>query len=236
MSRVHSKTGRVLVNAYHLSGDIKSWRYEHRRNYGELTNLLSTGEEWIPGQLAGSVGLTGNFNSGAGNISTVLDTAAATAAGLLITICPEGLTAGTIALIADGNVSARSVDSAVKDAVALSVDGTPNDGVDMGVLLHALTAETADSNGSSVDNAASSAGGGVSSLHVTAFSGLTNIVIKVQHSTDNSSWSDLITHATVTGTTWERKLVTGTVNRYVRAWWDVTGTGSTTFALAFARR
>lgn len=236
MSRVHSKSSRVLVNSSHLSGDIKSWRYEHRRGYGEVTNLLSTGEEWIPGQLAGSVGLVGNFNSGAGNISTVLDTASAAAAGLLVTVAPEGLTVGTLALISDGNVSARSVDSAVKDAVALSITGTPNDGVDMGVWLHALSAETADSNGTGVDNAASSAGGGVGVVHVTAYSGLTSIALKVQHSTDNSVWTDLVAFTSVTATTWERKLVTGTVNRYTRAFWDVTGTGSCTFAMAFARR
>lgn len=236
MARVHSKSSRVLVNASHLSGDVKSWQFEHRRNYGEVTNILGTGEEYTPGQLAGSVGIVGNFNSGAGNFSAVMDTAAATEAGLLVTIAPAGLTAGSLAFIADGNMSARSVDAAVKEAVAVSVTGTPNDGVDMGVLLHALTAETADGNGSGVDNAASSANGGVGAIHVTAYSGLTSISLKVQHSTDNSVWADLITFTSVTATTWERKAVTGTVNQYVRAWWDVTGTGSCTFLMAFARR
>lgn len=236
MSRTHGKNSRVLVNSSHLSGDINGWRFEHRRNYGEVTNLLSDGEEFIPGQLAGAVQLQGNFNSGAGNITAVLDTAAAAEGGLLTTILPEGLTVGTFAFIAEGNVSAREVPAAVKDAVKMTIDGTPNDGVDWGVLLHGLTAETADGNGTGVDNTAASSNGGVASLHATAYTGLTSIVVKIQHSTDNSSWSDLITFATVTATTWERKTVTGTANRYVRAWWDVTGSGSCTFAVAFARR
>lgn len=236
MSRAHTKNSRVLVNSAHLSGDIRGWRLEHRRSYGEVTNLLNDGDTWIPGLLAGAVGLTGNFNSGAGNITAVLDTAAAADAGLLTTIAPEGLTVATLALMSEGNVSARSVDSQVKDAVSMNVEGTPNDGVDIGVLLHGLTAETADGNGTGIDNAASSAGGGVGNVHVTAYSGLTSIVIKVQHSTDNSAWADLITFTTVTGTTWQRSTVTGTVNRYVRAFWDVTGSGSCTFLLAFARR
>lgn len=236
MARVHSKSGRVLVNSSHLSGDVKSWQFVHGRSYGEVTNILGVGEEWLPGQLNGSVGIVGNFNSGAGNFSTVMDTAAGTEAGFLATIAPEGLTVGALAFIADGNVSARSVDAAVKEAVAVSITGTPNDGVDMGVLLHGLSAETADGNGTGVDNAASSANGGVGVVHVTAYSGLTSIDLKVQHSSDNVSFSDLVTFTSVTATTWERKLVTGTVNRYVRASWDVTGTGSCTFLMAFARR
>lgn len=236
MSRLHSKSSRVLVNSSHLSGDVKSWNFEHRRNYGEVTNILGGGEEWIPGQLAGSVGIVGNFNSGAGNFSTVMDTAAASEAAFLATVAPAGLAVGALAFIADGNISARSVDAAVKEAVAVSITGTPNDGVDMGVWLEVMTPRTADGNGTGVDNAASSANGGVASVHVTAFSGFSGVVLKVQHSTDNSAWSDLITFTTATGTTWERKAVTGTVNRYVRALWDVTGSGSITLAMAFARR
>jgi hypothetical protein len=235
MGRVHSKSTRVVVNAAHLSGDVNSWRWVHRRNYGTLTNLLSGGAEYIPGQLAGAVSIVGNFNSGAGNFTTILDSAAATEAGMLTTIT-DGSSIGSIALISEGNVSGRSVNSSVMEAVKMTVDGTPNDGVDMGVTLHVLGAETADGQATSVDNAAASANGLVASMHCTAFSGLTNIVLRVQHSTDNSSWSDLITFTTVTGTTWQRSTSSGTVNRYLRAWWDVTGTGSATFLIAAARR
>lgn len=236
MARKHTSGSRVLVNSTHLSGDIKGWRFEHRRSYGDVTNLLSAGDQFIPGLLAGGIGLMGNFNSGAGNITAILDTAAAAEGGILTTILPEGLTVGSLAFIGEGNVSARAVDANVKEAVGMTVDATPNDGVDIGVLLHDLTARTTDGNGTAVDNAASSAGGGVASLHVTAFSGLTSNVITIQHSPDNSAWATLITFTTVTATTWERKTITGTVDRYVRATWDVTGTGTNTFAVAFARR
>ena len=121
-----------------------------------------------------------------------------------------------------------------KANVAYAVSGR----VDNGVLLHILEAETIDEDGASVDNAASSANGGAGVLQVTAFSGLTSAVIKVQHSTDNFSGSivDLITFATVTSApTAERIAVAGTVNRYTRYTLDVTGTGSITFLVGFAR-
>lgn len=236
MGRVHAKNSRVLVNSAHLSGDVNRWRFEHRRALSSVVNLLSNGDQFMPGLLAGGVGVDGNFNSGAGNINSVIDAAHAAEGGLLTTFLPEGLTVGKMALIANGNVSARESPIAVADAVRVTMEGTPDDGVDIGFLLHGLTAETADGQASSVDNAASSAGGGVGVIHVTAYSGLTSIALKVQHSTDNSAWSDLISFTSVTATTSERKTVTGTVNRYLRAWWDVTGTGSCTFAMAFARR
>jgi hypothetical protein len=235
VSRLHSKSTRVLVNNAHLSGDIRSWSFQHRRNLSSVANLLSGGEEYIPGLLSGSVNITGNFNSGAGNITTILNTARASEGGLLTTFL-EGTTIGNLAFISEGNVSSSDTPAQVQDAVRVSIQGTPNDGVDIGVLLHALGAETADSNGTSVDNAAASSNGAVASLHVTAFSGLTSISVRVQHSTDNSAWSDLITFTSVTGTTWQRSTATGTVNRYLRAWWDVTGTGSCTFLVAAARR
>ena len=101
-----------------------------------------------------------------------------------------------------------------------------------GIILHGLTAETTDpgsTQSSSVDNAASSAGGLTADLHVTALTlgGFTSLTCKVRHSTDNVTFADLITFTTVTaaGTT-ERKTVAGTVNRYLAMSWDFIGSGS----------
>lgn len=111
-----------------------------------------------------------------------------------------------------------------------------NGAIDQGVILHPLAARTTDTNGTTVDQSAGTTAGGAGFVQVTAYSGLTNAVIKIQHSTDDSSWSDLITFTTVTAApTSERVSVSGTVNRYVRAIVDVTGTGSVTFWVAFAR-
>lgn len=236
MSRVHGSASRVLVNSAHLSGSIAGWRFEHKRLYADASNLLSMGEQWHPGQLSGTFGISGHFNAAAADITTTLDTARTTAAGLLVTAFAETPAIGSWAFIGEGNVSALDYPAPVKDLVKVELTGTPNDGVDMAQTLHVLGAETASSNSTSVDNTASSANGAVASLHVTAFSGLTNIIVKVQHSTDNSVWNDLITFTTVTALTWERKTVTGTVNRYLRSLWTVSGTGSCTFAVACARR
>ena len=76
-------------------------------------------------------------------------------------------------------------------------------------------------------------------LHVTANDRSATVDVKIQHSTDDSVWADLITFTQVGvgAETAEAKTVSGTVNRYVRAARTVAaGTGSITYAVGFARR
>lgn len=110
--------------------------------------------------------------------------------------------------------------------------------VEEGVLLVALGALTANTNGTGVDNAASSANGGSGYLEVTAFSGFSSVAVKLQHSTDNGIWADITSGAFTAVTTApgaQRITFTGTVNRYTRHVVTVTGSGSITLAIAIAR-
>jgi hypothetical protein len=130
----------------------------------------------------------------------------------------------------------------VSDAVGYTFQAASDDSVDMGYVIHALGPETADGNGTAVDRGAApltpTTRGAAVAIHVTAYSGLTSAAIKVQHSPDNSVWSDLVAFTSVTAITSERKLVADgtTVNRYLRVVTDVTGTGSVTFLVAVAPR
>lgn len=108
--------------------------------------------------------------------------------------------------------------------------------VDQGYILKTLAAITGDTTGSTFDGTASSSSGGAGHLQVTAYTGFTNIVVVIEHSTDGNSWSTLLTFATVTSApTAERKTVSGTVNRYLRYTVTKTGSGSATFFVGFAR-
>lgn len=238
MSFVDTSQSRVLINTNHLSGSISGWEFTASRTLSKVTSILDTGDRWQPSITQGAIGLAGMFNSAARDIDATITAAIGVDNGLLWTICPSGLTVGQPALIAVSELDDYKVTSAVGDAVRVAVTGMPDDGTDIGVLLHALGAETADSSSTGVDNAVSSSNGGVATLHVTAYATLTSIVVTVEHSTDNAIWATLATFTTATAITSERKLVAPgvTVNRYVRATWDVTGSGSATFAVAFARR
>jgi hypothetical protein len=235
---VHSKNGRVMVNNRHLSGRINGWTVAGERNLGETTTLVDDGARFIPGLRSGSITVNGLFDGGAGDIDEEIQASDGALDGLLTTVLPDGFTIGKPAFIATSNLSSYAIESSVSDTVSLTVEATPNDGVDHGRAVHAHTAETATGNSASVDNGASSTNGGVASLHVTAASGTTpSLTVKVQHSTDNTTFVDLISFTAATAVTSERKTVTGTVNRYVREQHTISGTSPNfTYAAAFARR
>lgn len=82
---------------------------------------------------------------------------------------------------------------------------------------------------------ASTVAGGAGYLQVTAYSGFTNVVVRIRHSPDDITYADLITFATVTGITSQRVVVAGTVDRYLCSTGTVTGSGSITPFSGFSR-
>jgi hypothetical protein len=137
------------------------------------------------------------------------------------------------------NQSQASVMSAVADVVTVAVTIQADGGVDYGVSVEDLTAITTTTSGTARDGGAASTNGGVAHLHATAFSGLTSDVVTIEHSVNGSTlWATLVTFATVSGVTAERVVVApGTaVRQYLRVVDTVTGVGSCTRTVAFARR
>jgi hypothetical protein len=236
VSFVHSKASRVFLNAVHQSAQITGYSVQGSRAYGDTTALADEGNRYTPGLRSGSLTVNGNFNADAAALDVTFQAAMGTDNSALWTVCPNGYALGSPCFIVNSDPQGYDITASVADTVTVALDSMPDDGVDRGIVLHTLEAETSDTNETSVDNSAATSNGGAASLHVTAYSGLTSAALKVQHSTDNSVWVDLVTFTSVTATTYEHKTVTGTVNRYLRATTDVTGTGSVTFVAAFARR
>jgi hypothetical protein len=84
---------------------------------------------------------------------------------------------------------------------------------------------------------ANSSGGGAGYQHVTALSGFTGYVGKVRDSADDVTYADLVTFANVTAApAAEISTVSGTVDRYLAVDGNVTGSGSITVFIGFARR
>src|SRR5690606_33259815 len=141
---------------------------------------------------------------------------------------------------AQGMLTSHSVETPVDHAGTFEAEMQSKTACERGVTLHTLGARTATANGTTVDQGAGSSNGASAMLQVTAVSGTAgpSLTVAVQHSTDGSTWADLITFGakTAAGTS-ERAAVTGTVNRYVRVIWTITGTTpSFTFHVAFSRK
>lgn len=93
-------------------------------------------------------------------------------------------------------------------------------------------------NGTSLDNGASSPAGLAAVINHFSVTSVAGVTYVIQHSTDNSSWSTLLTFTTVPVTATagygERKTVTGTVNRYLRVL--TSGTFTNAIAAVSVRR
>lgn len=120
-----------------------------------------------------------------------------------------------------------------KVSAKFTVSGKLSDGSSASVPS---TLRTGDWTSTAQDNGAATTTGGTGYLQVTALSGFTGFVGSFEHSTDNLSWSTLLTFTNVTSApASQQKSVTGTVNRYVRFKGDVTGAGSIRVAASFTR-
>lgn len=240
MAFVHGSSGRVLADDFALSGYLRSVDVGKERELADATVLTDTGHRFIPGLDVGSLSFEGLFDNTYAAPGLDDEMFTDNAGGVaVVTVGESGFALGSRVQSLEVRQNNYAISSPVGDVVSISASWTSEGGVDSGVSLRDLSSASATANGSSVDNAASSANGAVAALHVTTNTRNGTVVVKVQHSTDNSAWSDLLTFTTVASstTTAERVAVTGTVNRYLRASWTVAGsTGSITFAVAACRR
>lgn len=234
---VHGREARVLVQQYDLSAYFRQASEAHQVDVHETTTFGKPAKSFLPGLAGGSLSLQGLFDGSPDAVDAVLG-AALGAPSRLLTYAPNGLVVGRRVGLLEADETSYSVTSPVADVVGVEAAFQATGGIDGGVSLHALAAESASGTGTAVDHGAATASGGVAHLHVTAAAGTTPaLAVKVQHSADNVTFADLVTFTAQSGVAAERVAVAGTVNRYVRAVWTITGTTPAfTFAVAFARR
>lgn len=236
----------VLVNERVVSSEVSGWTMTHTRNMSEVTTVGQTagsaGAAFVPGLMSGTLGLRGpeQLDSTTG-LQVELQASIGVNDNIQVTCLPDGTAIGKPAFFIVGDPTDYAVDANVADAVAVTFAAMADESVEMGYVIHALGAETVDGNGTAVDRgvvSTPSTRGLVAAMHVTAYAGLTSAAIKIQHSPDNSAWSDLVAFTNVTAIGSERvKVANGTtVNRYLRTVIDVTGTGSVTFLVSAAPR
>lgn len=247
MSFAHGSSTVVMVNEKTVSTEVSGWGMSHQRAVSEVTTMGQTagqaGAKFVPGLMSGSMTLRGPMdNNPATGLSKEISDAIGVDNAFLCTCFPDGTAIGKPAFFVVGDPTDYAIDASVQDAVGYTISAAADEGVEMGYVIHALGAETADGNGTAVDRGAApitpTTHGLVAAIHVTAYTGLTSAAIKLQHSTDNSVWADLVAFTSVTAIGSERvKVADGTtVNRYLRVVTDVTGTGSVTFLVSAAPR
>lgn len=239
MAFIHGKNAAVVHGAYNLSTYLNDGSVSQDAETAETTSFGNSAKTYISGLKDATVSASGMFDGSANAVDEVLQATVGSDTLAPVLFAPEGVTTGNRCYILMAKTTSYEVSSPVGDVVAVSFDAQADGGADGGIVVLNAT-QTTSTNGASQDNAVSSANGGMAQVHVTANTMNANTVFKLQHSANNSTWADLVTFTTVatTVTTSERSLVaTGTtVNRYLRATSTMSGTGSITFTIAFARR
>jgi hypothetical protein len=230
-------TAKPGFRARVLNGDFSLSAKVHDANNAFVVEMLDVTTFADDGVKRFIAGLNTSTFSVEGYVDAdVYTDSAAWTANQPFTYGPQGLALASPVTMVDGYRSSFEIGAPVAGVVGFSMAGQTDGPTNFGYSLHDLTAETATANGTGYDQTVvSTTAGGIGHLHVTAFSGLTNIIVTIQDSADNISFATIGTFTTVTGVTSQRLTIAGTVRRYVRASWTVTGTGSCTFSAAFAR-
>ena len=234
-----AQTSRVLASAYPLSGVTTRWGFNWNAEMLDVTCLTNTAKVFLDGDEKSDFSVEGILDTD-GSVNALNDQLTTwKATSKPVTVAPSGTTAGSEVFIASMVEGQYQTHTSKPDVVRWQLAGTTDGLADFGQSVLDLTAITANNLSAAVDGTAATTNGGIAQIHVTAYSGFTNVVVTIEHSVDGStSWATLATFTTITNLTSERVLVaTGTnVRRFLRANTAVTGAGSITFQTSFARR
>lgn len=218
MAKLSGHWARVLVDGKNMSTNTQSVDVASDHDAHEATGLDEV-HNFIPGQRTVSVAHNGlmdwdtsgnaghdQYNDGAAGVVTVLVGQNAAPA------------AGDPAFVLNALEGAYGVN--VQNAAAVSfsanLSARGDDAGKWGKTLSGVATITNTTTGGSVDDSASSAGGAIASLHVLSALTTDTYAVKVQDSTDGSTWADLITFsADASAVAGEFQTVTGTVDRYL---------------------
>ena len=219
----------VVADGYDLSCYLKSCEVSHSTDMLDSTALCTTGTRtFLPGLTERMVTGEGFFDHNATTDALGLDygfvNEFSSTANRIITIGPEGDATGSPAWLFNTKQAKYAINTSEVGQIIMTTfeaKATNDGGTEYGwggpgdVLLSQAVTGTV--NGTSVDDGAGATTGYIGHCHVTA-DNFSSMVVKLQHSTDNSSWSDLATFGTFSGVGADQVANTATsVNRYIRA-------------------
>jgi hypothetical protein len=224
---VNANNTTVLYDNFALAAYLKSAAPNVSVAMLDATTLADSSLQYLPGLRTNQFSLSGLFDSasGAGTLLDDITSRLGSSTAVAATISPAGFATGNPAWLLPALTVDYQVSSTVADLVPFTLNLGAAAPAGSGLCLTALAAQTATGNGASQDNGAGTSNGAVCHLHITAVSGTTpSMTAIVQHSTNNSTWTTLGSFSAATAVGSQTLQVSGTVNRYVRASFTISGT------------
>jgi hypothetical protein len=235
----HGKKTAVLLNGTNMSPFLNEATTTTEIETAETTTFGDQDKTYIVGLSDGTISTSGLFDSTAGASNDVL-TGLINQEDNTFTVMPEGVIAGSPAVIANGQMTSYEVSSPVGDVISISAEVQADGGLLHGVALTGLVnTGSASATTTGINNGSSTLNGALFNLHVVVNGRDGAATVKVQHSNDDVTYADLVTFTSVSAsvTGGESITSTGTVNEYLRTLSTLAGSsGSVTYNVSAARR
>ena len=222
MAKINGLGVRIYANGYDLNTDVNALSgIGSNQALLDVTSLSKSATERIIGLKDSTLSVNGWFDNATGMSHDAFESIS----GDSEVIMTMGTSRGDAACGMVADQSSYNIDRSQGSAIATTVEFSTSDGngLNWGVVLTDGPEQTDSSaaNSASVDNAASTSNGARAVISVESIAS-GSAVIKIQESTNDSAWSDMMTFSTVTDRTSEATSMTGTVPRYLRV--QTTGT------------
>lgn len=235
MAFSHGSAARVYVNGYDLSAYLKSVSFSGVNDVADVSALSNTAKAYLAGLQDATLTAEGMFDPTAGRTEDLLRT---TLGGTCTwTHFPAGTALAARAVGLYGTDTSYEISTSVDDAAMVTAEAQSSTGRDAMTVHRSGGTVTGGGTATAQNNTSGTNNGGVAYLQCISLNGGT-ATVKVQHSSDDITYSDLITFTNVTASLdplAERATSSGTVHQYTRATWTVTG-GTADFIVAFGRK
>lgn len=242
MSLLDGWNSTLYVGAYNLTDHIKSGKVSRKMDMNERTAWGNAGwRSFRRGLQQGTVSLEGFDDEGDGagvdGIAEVIRAAMALSGGQVVTVSADTPAVAGACVMLEGYVPSYETDGDFESIRTNTIELQSSGRLGDGVWLKTLAAETASTNGTTVNNGAATTGGYEAHQHITAKSGTDTptLTTDIEHSTDGNTWGTLVSFTAATAVGAERITGTGTVNQYRRRKSTISGTNpSFTHAVSLA--
>lgn len=247
---IHGKGAAFLHGSYDLSPWTTDVSTSEVMTPADTSHFGSVSKTYIVGQNDGTATFSGLYDgtqtplSSIGSNDIFMTAIAAEKAAVnlstAITLGMEGISLGAAAILGCAKHTTYKIATVVSDVNKITGDIQFTGGVTGGNFLLGTGPQTATALLPSFDSGVGvvTTLGARAHLHVLSNTLTGTLVVKIQHSTDNSTWVDLQTFTTILAATIgseEIVIAPQTINRYIRATTTIGGTGSAVLPIAFAR-
>jgi hypothetical protein len=231
--KVHGKKSKVFVNGHHVSKDFDSFDIQISVDMANKSAFQDTQKSYANGMMSTSLSLDGLFDDSATAADKYLTDAMAGTGAAIWCLFPDGDELTKSGYGISGVENTHNVMSTKDDMAKIAVACQSSFGAERVLSLLPLSTKSTTGNGTANNNLSATTLGGSAYIQATAVTG--SVAVKIEHSTDNVSWVDLVTFTAVTAAIAERKAIAGTINQYTRVTYTLDGGESITLQVSLHR-